>query len=91
MFKGAPAWMVGRVFAFLCARGNGCARDFRITEGHDPIRRQGRCYHRLMVTLEDYHQRFAAPKDIMLLIESLLKQMTAGKLMPCAVDDFINI
>ena len=91
MFKGAPAQMVGKVFTFLCAAGNGCAKDFSIEEGHDPVRRQGHCYHRLLVTLKEYQQHFASPKDMMILIESQFRQLSSGKLMPCGVDEFINL
>ena len=90
MFKGAEPEMIKEVFRFLCAKGNGCARGYRIEYGHDAIRRPNHCYHRLMVTLVEWDRHFASPDDMMLLIESRLRNMTMGTLKPCNVEQFMN-
>ena len=91
MFKGAPADMLKDVFRFLCAGGSGCAKGYVIEYDHDPVRRQGHCYHRLMVKLMEWNEHFASPQDMMLLIEARLRKKTSGSLKPCMVQTFINL
>ncbi len=91
VFRGCPHELVTTVFRYLCGHGNGIARSARITEEHDPIRRNGKGYWRIAAQLTEPNFDFCTLDDMKILVEAFLRRSH-----PCTVqwfpyDKFLNI
>jgi len=91
VFRGLTMSMLRKAFTYLVGQQNGIARQVIIIEEHDIIRRNGKGFWRLAVSVHDPNYQFASLDDMKLLISGVLTRLYSCTVRWFPIDKFLNI
>lgn len=91
VFRGVPVCLVRKAFQHLCGNGNGIAEGFEVRCETDIIRRNGKGYNRVAVTMQNPDYHFASLESQKILIEATFKRLNPCSFKWFTIDEFLNI
>ncbi|WP_288056949.1 hypothetical protein [Xylanibacter rodentium] len=91
VFRGAYKQLVIDTFRFLVGRGDGIAAGAEVLIEHDCIRRNGKGFWRIAVSMIRPNFHFCSLKDMTLLIEATLHRLHPCTVTWFTINKFLNI